>query len=296
MNSKRFKPIPVLALLLVIYSCSNARYAMGPETSDIESLPGYRGKVQAVEYPSSEPALTKRRMVVYLPEGYDENPDKRYPVLYLLHGARGNEVTWIERGDAFMTLDSLRLKGAARDFILVLPNLNNYYSDKEYRNGHPVNAVRAFWLIDGETEVYFMNDVVERVDSMFRTIPEKSSRAIAGMSTGALQALYMAANNPDSFDYVGLFSPYTRDSIFGLRHPEFYGGLYRKLRIQFQKPPQYFGIMIGTSDIFYMENKSFDRSLTRKGYGHEFIVTDGGHKWTNWRKYLIGFYQTVFKD
>ena len=74
------------------------------------------------------------------------------------------------------------------------------------------------------------------------------------------------------------------------------GGLYRKLRIQFQKPPQYFGMMIGTSDIFYMENKSFDRSLTRKGYGHEFIVTDGGHKWTNWRKYLIGFYQTVFKD
>ena len=225
MNSKRLKPIPILALIMVVCSCASARYAQGPETRDIESLPGYRGKILAVEYPSSEPALTMRRMVVYLPEGYDENPDRRYPVLYLLHGARGNEVTWIERGDALMTLDSLRLEGAARDFILVLPNLNNYYSDKEYRNGHPINAVRAFWLIDGETEVYFMNDVVARVDSMFRTIPEKSSRAIAGMSTGALQALYMAANNPDSFDYVCLFSPYTRDSIFGLRHHEFYGGL-----------------------------------------------------------------------
>ena len=288
--------IPVLVLISLACSCANIRYAMGPESSDIESLPGYRGKIQVVEYPCSEPALTKRRMVVYLPEDYDKNATRRYPVLYLIHGARGNEVTWIERGDAFHTLDSLRLAGKAGDFILVMPNLNNYHSDREYRNGHPVNPVRAFWLIDGEAEVYFMDDIVARVDSLYRTIPEKSSRAIAGMSTGGLQALYMAANHPDSFDYIGLFSPYTRDSIFGLRHPEFYGGLYRKLKVQFQESPRYYGLMIGRKDIFYPEMKSFDRSLTKRGYGHEFIVTSGGHKWTNWRKYLIDFYQKTFKD
>ena len=147
-----------------------------------------------------------------------------------------------------------------------------------------------------KAEVYFMDDIVARVDSLYRTIPEKSSRAIAGMSTGGLQALYMAANYPDSFDYIGLFSPYTRDSIFGLRHPEFYGGLYRKLKVQFREPPRYFGLMIGRKDIFYPEMKSFDRSLSKRGYGHELIVTSGGHKWTNWRKYLIDFYQKTFKD
>lgn len=288
--------LPALFLMAFVCSCANSRFATGPETSDIEALPGYRGHIQVVEYPCSEPALSKRRMVVYLPHGYNENTSRRYPVLYLLHGARGNEVTWIERGDAFHTLDSLSLEGRVKDFIVVMPNLNNYCSDKEYRNGHPVNALRAFWMIDGETEVHFMYDVVSRVDSLYRTIPEKSARAIAGMSTGGLQALYLSANNPDTFDYIGLFSPYTRDFIFGLRHPEFYGGLYRKLGVQFRDPPKYYCMMIGTSDIFYPEMKSFDRSLTRRGYGHDFVVTSGGHKWINWRKYLIGFYQKAFQD
>ena len=88
--------IPVLVLISLACSCANIRYAMGPESSDIETLPGYRGNIQVVEYPCSEPALTKRRMVVYLPEDYDKNATRRYPVLYLIHGARGNEVTWID--------------------------------------------------------------------------------------------------------------------------------------------------------------------------------------------------------
>lgn len=287
--------LPALALILILCACANARYASGPDTTDIESLPGYRGIIEAVEYPCSEPTLTKRRMTVYLPPDYYENPTRRYPVMYVIHGARGNEVTWIEKGDAFLTLDSLSLAGAVQDFILVLPNLNNYFSDKEYRNGHPVNAVRAFWIVDGDTEVHFMDDVVARVDSLYRTIPEKSSRAIAGMSTGGLQALYLSANSPDSFGYIGLFSPYTRDTFFGLKHPEFYGGLNRKLRVQFQDPPEYYGMMIGKRDIFYIEVSSFDRRLTKLGYPHEFTATPGGHKWNNWRSYLVSFYQTAFK-
>ncbi len=286
----------LIPLLLVLASCANARYAMGPESSDIESLPNYRGTIRTVTYPSSEEHLKERRMVVYLPESYRKEPERRYPVMYLLHGARGNEITWVERGDAFMILDSLSLAGAMEDFILVMPNVNNYFSEKDYKNGHAVNAVRAFWVVDGEVETYFMRDVVGTVDSLFRTIPEKSARAIAGMSTGGLQAIYLSANNPDSFDYIGLFSPYAYDTFFGLAHPEFYGGLGRKMRRQFEDVPDYYGIMIGDADIFYPHMKCFDRMMTRKGYRHDFVVKPGGHEWYNWRKFLIIFSEKVFKS
>ena len=282
-------------LLLVLASCANARFARGPESEDIEALPGYRGTIKAVRYASSEKDLTERRMVVYLPESYSREPERRYPVMYLFHGARGNEVTWIERGDAIMSVDSLWQKGAAEEFILVMPNMNNYFSDKEYKNGHAVNAVRAFWIVDGDTETHFMNDVVATVDSLFRTIPEKRSRAIAGMSTGGLQAIYLSANYPDSFGYVGLFSPYAYNTVFGLRHAEFYGGLNRKMKRQFEDAPGYYGLMIGTTDFFYPHVRNFDRRMTRRNYGHRLIITPGGHEWYNWRKYFIIFSKEAFK-
>ena len=290
------KAIPHLFLLLLfVSSCANIRYTHVAVDSDIEGLPGYRGTIKTVHYRSSEKALSERRMVVYLPESYYAEPDRRYPVMYLLHGARGNETTWIERGFVLTSLDSLRLAGAAKDFILVLPNVNNYFSDADYKGGHAVNAVRAFWFVDGETEVHFMQDIVATVDSLFRTVPEKSGRAIAGMSTGGLQSIYLSANYPDSFGYVGLFSPYAYDTVFGLRHPEFYGGLNHKMHRQFSVAPDYYTIMIGDTDFFYPHMCLFHRSMSRKGYKHEFVVTPGGHEWYNWEKYFILFCQEVFQ-
>ena len=288
------KLLVALPLLLCLLSCANARYARGADSEDIETLPVCDGTIKALPYKSSEADLTERRMVVYLPPSYFKEPERHYPVMYLLHGARGNEYTWIERGDALRTLDSLVHIGGAPEFILVMPNMNNYSGDKDYNNGHAVNAVRAFWTVDGEVESHFMQDVVRTVDESFRTVSSKEGRAIAGMSTGGLQALYLAANNPDSFDYVGLFSPYTLDTIWGLKHMEFYGGLGRKMKKQFANPPAYYGLMIGDTDFFYPNVKIFDREMTGNGYAHELLVRPGGHEWYNWRAFLIHFYQQVF--
>ena len=257
----------LVAVSLVFGSCASSRYARGLDSEDIETLPVCDGTIKAVPYKSSDVGLSERRMVVYLPRSYYKEPERRYPVMYLLHGARGNEYTWIERGDALRTLDSLVRAGGAGEFILVMPNMNRYYGDGEYRNGHAVNAVRA----------------------------SKEGRAIAGMSSGGLQALYLAANNPDCFDYVGLFSAYTQDTIWGSQHPEFYGNLARKLKKQFADPPAYYGLMIGDTDFFYPNNLLFDREMRNKGYGHELLVRPGGHEWYNWRAFLIHFYQQLFK-
>lgn len=289
----RTLPAYLLSVLLLC-SCASARYARGPLSRDIEARTGLRGTVEAVSYPSSEPKLSERRMVVYLPEDYYRDTLKRYPVLYLLHGARGNEITWADSAEAFRRLDSLRLAGKASDFILVLPNLNNYFGDKDYRDGRAVNAIRAFWLADGEAERYFYRDVVERTDSLYRTVPQKSGRAIAGMSVGALQTLYLAAGHPDSFDYVGLFSPYVYPTFAARWHEDVYGDLWGRLQRQFADPPAQFSVYIGRTDFFYPHILLFDRRLTRKGYPHKFVVADGGHEWYNWTAFFVDFCQDIF--
>ena len=287
--------ILLVIVALVAASCGNAaRYARGMESAEIETMTPCDGRIVAVEYPSSEMNLDHRRMTVYLPPEYDADTTRRFPVMYLLHGARGNEVTWIERGQAIHSVDSLYRSGAIRDFILVLPNINCYFTDGEYNNGHAINAVRAFWIVNGEAEAHFVRDVVNFVDANFRTIPQKDSRAIAGMSTGGMQSLYLSANHPEMFGSIGLFSAYSANTIFGLRHPEFYGGLGRKLRRQFADAPDYYAIMIGDKDIFYPNMRAYSRRLTRHGYRHEFIPYPGGHKWYNWRTFFVRFCEEVY--
>ena len=290
-------PAPVVLLLLLLAAgCATGRYVPGPYSFEIESLPGYDGIIETVSFPSSEPRLSERRMVVYLPPSYRTDSLRRYPVLYLLHGARCNEVTWIERGNAFASLDSLRRRGLAEDFILVLPNLNSYCSDADYKNGHPQRAFRSFFLVSGEAERYFRKDVVARIDSLYRTVPQKDSRALAGMSSGGMQAIYLSAGAPEDFDYVGLFSPYAVPTVAVLGHLDVYGNLWGKLKRQFAEPPQEYIIYIGTDDLFYPHLKSFDASMTRRGLvPHTMKVSPGGHKWYNWSAYLRDFYGVIFR-
>lgn len=287
--------VPFIVFVLFLASCANARFATGPSDSEIESIGGFDGTIETVTFPSGEKRLSERRMVVYLPPSYYRDSSRHYPVMYLIHGAKGNETTWIDRGRAFTVLDSMVREGSAPETIVVLPNLNRYFGDKDYKLGHAVNPVRAFWLLDGEAERHFTDKVVRTTDSLFRTIPQKNGRAIAGMSSGALQALYLSANNPDMFDYVGLFSPYTYPTIFASGHYDIYGGLSRKLDRQFANPPAAYEIMIGDKDFFYPHIILYDKKLTRKGYPHHLTVTPGGHTWINWREHLISFYGVMFK-
>ena len=284
-----------LLILLALCSCSTARYARGPEDREITARRGFEGVLEAVNYPSSESEISHRRMVVYLPKDYYRDSLRRYPVFYLLHGARGNEVTWIDSAQVLTRLDSLRSAGLASDFILVMPNMNNYFGEWDYKNGHPVNAIRAFWTVDGEVERHFVHDVVERTDSLYRTVASKSGRAIAGMSSGALQALYLAATHPYTFNAVGLFSPYTYASLAANNHKDVYGALWRKLDRQFADPPAVFHLYIGKTDFFYPHIRLFDARLTHRGYPHKLTLAEGGHEWYNWIDFYVDFSQEIFR-
>lgn len=289
------KVLTLIVAAMAIISCGSARYAQGPDSREIESLSGLDGKVVTAEYSTAEKGLSKRRLVAYLPPSYSTDTLRRYPVLYLLHGARGNEITWNERGEVFKGLDSLRRSGKAEEFILILPNVNNYFGDKDYRGGHAVNATRAFWTVDGEVEGRFTSEVVATADSLWRTDPHKESRAIAGMSSGALQAIYISANHPDAFAYVGLFSPYFYPNVAALGHMDFYGGLQRKLERQFgENPPLAYDMMIGDRDFFYPHVRAMSRRFERNGWPHRFHVIHDGHEWTAWHDFFMLFASGLF--
>ena len=250
------------------------------------------GKVEAVWYDS--PTLNaKRRMMVYLPSGY-ELGRQRYPVLYLLHGTGGDETVWLEQGHAAQVFDNLIATGKAEPMIVVMPN---GHTDTPAapgmgpnNNEQPTFAHKQ-WM-EGTFESSF-NDIVKWVDSNYRTRDAKRYRAIAGLSMGGYHSLYISANQPDDFAYVGLFSAAIGRMDKGTS--KIYDDLEAKLVAQFSQRPRLYWIGIGKDDFLYKDNAEFRQMLDKNRIRYTYHESGAGHEWANWRDYLIIFTQLLFK-
>lgn len=242
----------------------------------------------------NSPTLGKqRRLSVYAPPGYYES-DKKYPVLYLLHGMGGDEEAWLTLGRTAEILDNLIAQGKAEPMIVVMPNGN---ADLQSAPGQspkgfypPTTALPH--TMDGTFEKSFM-DIVNFIDSTYRTVDSKEGRAVAGLSMGGFHTLNISALYPEKFDYIGLFSaainPRTNseDPLFAQRDT--------LLSNLFAQAPRLYWIGIGADDFLYDENKKFRAALDDKGYKYIYNESDGGHTWVNWRKYLSQFAPQLFK-
>lgn len=290
------------------------------------------GKVDLVWYKSSLPGLPRRRMAVYTPAGYSDGT--LYPVLYLLHGTGGDERSWLELGRAAQILDNLMAKGQCRPIVVVMPN---GIADRAATPGEdPYNttpaSANAIGSMMGLTESAFVPEVVAYVEHHYSVLKQKQGRAIAGLSLGGLHTLFIAANNPDLFDYVGLFSAQTTNSLSssqrigsleglastydkltdllpflgkGKRLDNYaeiinrgklsvYDSLDYKLSRQFAHPPKLYYIAYGKDDFVKKINKDFQRKLDDKGYKYVLNVSSNGHSWDNWRMYLVDFLKRIF--
>lgn len=286
--------VTFLAAAALLSSCGVSKYAANSSYPSVSSEYEPRGSLEEVFFPSSEPGITKRHAFVYLPEGYAADT-LRYPVFYLLHGARGNETVWIDKGDLLHNIDSLNASGAMLPTIVVLPNVNQYNDDSDYGHARLKSALESFYEVDGTVEARFVKDVVSSTDSLFRTIPDKDHRAVAGLSIGAMQSIYLSANFPDTFGYVGMFSPMVHS--FLKRGPDnaFYSSLNEKMAAQFTQPPHLYMVMIGDTDFFHPSIEKWSRALGRKGYRHEYHLAKGGHEWYNWSEFCNQFMQRLWK-
>jgi hypothetical protein len=253
------------------------------------------GTIAKVWYPSNHLDLKMRRMTVYTPAGYEDGKGK-YPVLYLLHGAGGDENAWTELGRAAQILDNLIAQGKVEPMIVVMPNGNGAQeaAPGEYPNSMYKPSFSNPVCMDGSIEKAFP-DVMSYVEKHYRTINDKAHRAICGLSMGGFHSLYISANNPSLFGYVGLFSAAINRRVKEGANIDVYQNLEEKLAKQFKDAPKLYWIGIGNSDFLYKDNCNYRQLLDQKGYKYTYVETDGGHIWRNWRIYLTEFSQKLFK-
>ena len=250
------------------------------------------GEVRAVWYDS--PTLSmKRRMMIYLPPGYEESHQK-YPVFYLLHGSGGDETMWLEQGRTAQVLDNLIADGKAEPMIVVMPNGN---VDEQAASGMtPDNNVQPTFAhkqwMDGTFEQSFI-DIMNWVDTNYRTRASKRYRAIAGLSMGGYHSLYISANQPNDFAYVGLFSAAIGRMDQG--KSKIYDDLESKLIAQFKQRPRLYWMGIGKDDFLYKDNVEFRKLLDKNHLRYTYHESGAGHEWANWRDYLEIFTQLLFK-
>ncbi len=253
------------------------------------------GTIEKVWYPSPTLGMSQRRATVYLPACYDARDARSFPVLYLLHGSGGDENAWMELGRASQILDNLIAQGKCRPMIVVMPNGNG--AQQATPGEYPNSMYKPMFInpkcMEGSIEAAFVKDLVSYIDGHYNTIRNSDYRAVAGLSMGGFHSLYISANHPNYFSYVGLFSAAVSRQGKG-ENDWIYSDLDQKLKNQFKLNPKLYYIAIGTADFLYNDNVAFRKKLDEIGAKYEYVETDGGHEWRNWRKYLNWFLPKLF--
>lgn len=238
---------------------------------------------------------TARRANIYLPAGFDEKGDTRYPVLYLLHGSGGDEDAWKELGRATFILDNLIASGKAEPMIVVMPNGNiDRNSSPMFTSGIRPDMHNGRWM-DGSFELYFP-ELVNAIDSLYPTIASPDGRAVAGLSMGGFHAMNISRIYPEDFGYVGLFSAATTARASSEKVAGVFENEADRLKVQMQGPLKLYWIGIGSDDFLYNYNAEYRALLDSLGFPYTYHESTGGHAWSNWRDYLIRFVPLLFHN
>lgn len=257
----------------------------------IQDVP--HGTVSKVWYESAT-ASFDRRLSVYTPAGYNPTAKTRYPVLYVLHGIGGDEDAWIAQGRAAQILDNLIAQGKAKPMIVVFTNgnISQEAAPGENSTGYTRPTMQLPQTMEGTFETAFP-EIVKFIDSNYKTIAKKQSRAICGLSMGGFHTLYISLNYPDMFGYSGMFS-----AAIGVSDPSIspiYQDFDKKLETYFSKKPALLWIGCGDTDFLIQANRNFVKKLQDNNYPHEYLENGGGHIWRNWRIYFTEFVPKLFQ-
>jgi enterochelin esterase-like enzyme len=235
------------------------------------------GRIEAVDYDSTTVG-TKRKMVIYTPPGYSR--DRKYPVLYLLHGIGDDETGWQLKGSAAIILDNLYAEKRIEPMIVVMPN---------GRSAANV-TIQTPWNEQGAAfeafEKELFNDIILYVESHYSVKADRQSRALAGLSMGGGQSLNFGLKHPESFAWIGGFSsaPNTKPAGELVKNPGETGGILKLLWISC-------GDQDGLMDI----SRNFHAFLKDNRVPHIWHVDAGGHTWPVWKNDLYLLAQRLFR-
>jgi enterochelin esterase-like enzyme len=235
------------------------------------------GKLEMIEY-ESKTVGTTRKMQVYTPPGYSK--DKKYPVLYLLHGIGGDETEWQRSAHPDILLDNLIADGKAVPMILVMPNGRAQKDDRPGPNA--MATAPAFAIFERD----LLDDVIPAIQSRYSTYTNRENRALAGLSMGGGQSLNFGLTHLDTFAWIGGFSsaPNTKPPQQLVPDP---AAAAQQLKLLW--------LSCGNKDGLIRISQGLHAYLKEKKVPHVWHVDGNGHDPTHWRNNLWLFSQRIFK-
>jgi GH35 family endo-1,4-beta-xylanase/enterochelin esterase-like enzyme len=253
-------------------------FADPPESivANREDIP--HGKLEMVEY-DSKTVGTTRKMNVYTPPGYSK--DKKYPVLYLLHGIGGDESEWQRFAAPDRLLDNLIKEGKAVPMILVMPNGRAQKNDRA--EGDVFASAPAFAAFERD----LLDDVIPAIEARFSVQADREHRALAGLSMGGGQSLNFGLAHLDTFAWIGGFSsaPNTKAPDELISEP---AKTKEQLKLLW--------LSCGNKDGLIRISQRMQRHLKQKDIPHVWNVDANGHDPAHWRNNLYHFAQLLFND
>ena len=268
----------ILALIAFSYNAySQNRLTPAPIGFDIvrESIP--HGKIDTITY-FSKTVGNKRKALIYTPPGFSK--EKKYPVLYLLHGIGGDEKEWYNQGQPQVILDNLYAEGKVEPMIVVLPNGRAMKDDRA--TGDVYGKAAAFATFEQD----LLKDLIPYVEKNYPAIKDSQHRAIAGLSMGGGQSLNFGLGNLDKFAWVGGFSsaPNTKQPQELIPDPEV---AKTKLKLLW--------ISCGDKDGLITFSQRTHDYMKTYGVPHIFYIDHGYHDFKVWKNSLYMFSQLLFK-
>lgn len=219
---------------------------------------------------------------------FTQNKQKRFPVIYLLHGYGDNYANWIQEVPRLVNFsDSLGI-------IFVCPDggTSSWYWDS------PVDSSYLY-------ETFVAHEVVHWIDSAYKTINNRNGRAISGLSMGGHGGLFLGIRHQDNFGACGSMSGgvdirpfpdnWEMEKRIGLlsKNPKLWDSLTVMGQLHLLRPNSISMIIdCGTEDFFYNVNQKLHEELLFRNIPHDFISRPGNHEWPYWHNAII--YQVIF--
>jgi enterochelin esterase-like enzyme len=262
----------------VVLAADDVRaFAKPPAGFDDANPAAPQGQVVDFAYDSAV-TKTRRQALVYLPPGY--SAERRYPVLYLLHGIGGNQHEWRGYVRATAVLDGLLAQAQAQPMIVVMPNGRARPDDKPPTPDQTFTPAHIAAFSSFEADL--LQSLIPAVDAKYATLADADHRAIAGLSMGGGQALNFGLSHPETFAWVGGFSsaPNTRPAAELLRDKPRFKLVY---------------LSCGNRDGLINVSQAMHRQLKDLGVPHLWNVDEYGHDRESWAENLYHFAQRLFR-
>lgn len=244
------------------------------------------GTVKDITYYSYIAGMNRNAKVI-LPPNYNKN--KKYPVLYLLHGIGGSENEWLD-GKPNEIISNMIAAGTCKEMIMVLPNQcvrKNNEANPEYLS---LEQFKMYNRMADELKT----SLIPYIENNFSVKTGRENRAVAGLSMGGRNAIYTGVTMVDDFAYTGAFCPaigvlpYWRESGLLTTDTLTIPAKYRDNTL--------FMIVAGEGDTTVGDSPlQYSTTLKNNGFNHIYYTWPGGHWWGPWKNGLYNFARRIFQ-